>query len=146
METTPRIGYAEDECCNRKGCTGVIKYRAVENCSCHIAPPCSACTGPRAYCDECDWDEADEQVINDFVVQVDRETGVYKSWESRPLDRTKIDWRSKSHSNSSMIKEGVFPPGTTREQVRKEVDGTFGGRFESWDEKRGEFKFIAYTD
>ncbi|AWG45804.1 MULTISPECIES: hypothetical protein [unclassified Massilia] len=62
------------------------------------------------------------------------------------LDRTKIDWCSKSHSNASMIKEGVFPPGTSSADVRKLVDGSFGGRFEYFDEKRCEFKFIAYTD
>jgi hypothetical protein len=30
------------------------------------------------------------------------------------------------------------------EDVRKEVDGTFGGRFEYFED--GKFKFIAYTD
>lgn len=140
------LGYAEDETCGRKGCEGVIAYRPVENCSCHISPPCGACTAPRAHCPECEWDEADEEVINDYVVQVDRKSGVYKSWEPRPLDRSKIDWRTKSHSNSSMICEGVFPPGTTSDQVRALVDGTFGGRFDRWDKERGEFRFIAYTD
>lgn len=140
------IGYAEGETCNRNGCNGTIDIHPAENCSCHISPPCGACTSPRAFCQECYWEESEEHVINDYVVQVDRETGVYKSWEPRPLDNTKIDYKNRSHSSCSMIKEGVFPIGTTMEQVRKEVDGTFGGRFEYFDAKNGKFKFIAYTD
>jgi hypothetical protein len=61
-----------------------------------------------------------------------------------PLDPTKIDYRNKMHSGSSMIKEGVYPPGTTEAEVRAVVDGTFGGHFEYF--RDGKFKFIAYTD
>ena len=43
-----------------------------------------------------------------------------------------------------MIKEGVYPEGMTSQEVYKEVQGTFGGRFERFDS--GRFKFIAYTD
>jgi hypothetical protein len=94
----------------------------------------------------CGADVHDEQVqqINDFVCNVDVRTG--KIWESkpRPLDATKVDWHSKGHTNSSMIKEGVYPAGTAQAEVRKLVDGTFGGRFEQFG--GGKFKFIAYTD
>ncbi len=62
----------------------------------------------------------------------------------RPLDNTKIDYRSKGHSSCSMIKEGVYPEGTTQEEVRNVVNGTFGGRFISFGS--GRFLFIAYTD
>lgn len=137
-------GALEGETCNRRGCKGVIKERAIENCSCHISPPCSACTAPRAYCPVCDWDEADDVVINDHVVNVDKATGNYRFWTERLLDSTKIDWRNKSHSNASMIKEGVYPDGTTRAEVEELVRGTFGGRFEQFG--GGKFKYIAYTD
>lgn len=137
-------GYAEGERCNRKGCDGEIQSHPSENCSCHIAPPCGSCTAPRGYCPKCGWEEASEQVINDYVVQVDRTTGAYKSWEPRPLDSTRIDWHSKSHSSCSMIKEGVYPDGTGIEEVRKLVAGTFGGRFDHFG--GGKFKYIAYTD
>ena len=43
-----------------------------------------------------------------------------------------------------MIKEGVYPEGMTKEQVREKVKGSFGGRFESFG--NGKFKYIAYTD
>lgn len=70
--------------------------------------------------------------------------GATEAWEPRPLDPTKIDWYSKSHTNSSMIKEGVYPEGVTQQQVREAVSGTFGGRFEHFG--NGRFKYIAYTD
>lgn len=55
----------------------------------------------------------------------------------RKLDHTKIDWHSKPHSGSSMVKEGVYPDGTTKAQVEEKVRGTFGG---------GRFRYVAYTD
>jgi hypothetical protein len=92
----------------------------------------------------CGWEEIDDEVINDYVVNVNHETGVYRSWEPRPLDASKIDWHSLSHSSCSMIKRGVYPEGTTAADVRKLVDGTFGGRFNYFLE--GKFEFVAYTD
>lgn len=56
----------------------------------------------------------------------------------------KLSYRSKPHSSCSMIREGTYPPFMTQEDVRKEVTGTFGGRFEYFE--RGKFRFIAYTD
>lgn len=138
------FGYCEGDVCRRKGCKGVIQMRKAENCSCHISPPCSACTAPRHFCDACEWDEADDEVINDFIVNVDKTTGNYRSWEPRPLDPTKIDYRIKPHTNSSQVCEGVYPEGATREEVQKLVIGTFGGRFEHFG--KGKFKYIAYTD
>ncbi|NWE68985.1 hypothetical protein HX857_09730 [Pseudomonas gingeri] len=138
------FGYCEGDTCLRNGCKGVIQMREAENCSCHISPPCSACTAPRHFCDACEWDEADDEIINDFTVNVDKSTGNYRSWEPRPLDPKKIDYRIKWHTNSSQICEGVYPDGTTREEVQKLVIGTFGGRFEHFG--KGKFKYIAYTD
>lgn len=65
-------------------------------------------------------------------------------FQERELDSTKISWKSKSHTNSSMIKEGIYPEGASQADVEKEVKGTFGGRFESFG--NGKFKYIAYTD
>jgi hypothetical protein len=70
-----------------------------------------------------------------------------KPWqmpEPRPLDPTKVDWRYVPHTHFTMIKEGVYPLHLSREEVEKEVVGTFGGRFERFG--NGHFKYIAYTD
>lgn len=138
------FGYCEGDVCRRKGCKGIVKEHAVDGCSCHINPPCGACTSPRGFCEACGWEESEDQVINDYVVSVDKATGVYQSWEPRPLDTSKVDWHSKSHTNSTMIKEGVYPDGISRAEVEAEVRGTFGGRFEYFG--NGKFKYMAYTD
>ncbi len=62
----------------------------------------------------------------------------------RPLDPRKIDYRIHAHSGSSQRCEGVYPDGTTREEVERCVRGTFGGRFERFG--GGTFSYIAYTD
>jgi hypothetical protein len=132
-----------DEICYRDGCKGTIEELDTDrSCSCHINPPCSVCTEPREYCPECGW-MASEEV--DPITQPES-TGGHTDWytKKKPLDKAKIDWRSKPHSSSSMIKEGVYPAGTTEEQVREKVNGTFGGRFEHFG--NGTFKFIAYTN
>jgi len=138
-----KIGFEEGDVCGRDGCEGVIKLQPSEDCSCHLSAPCHFCTSRQYHCPECDW-LAEDESMNDFVMKVDPVTRQIYDWKPRPLDSTKIDWHSKSHSSCSMIKEGVYPEGVTRGEVRKVVDGTFGGHFEHFGS--GKFKFIAYTD
>ncbi|ENH6339268.1 hypothetical protein ABWH74_002608 [Burkholderia vietnamiensis] len=138
-----KIGHEEGEICGRDGCEGRIEFTKPENCSCHISAPCSACTSTYLHCPDCGW-EAQEQPFNDYIATVNMKSYAYEAWRPRPLDPTKIDWHSKSHSNASMIKEGVCPPNTTRAQVEELVRGTFGGHFEYFG--GGRFKYIAYTD
>lgn len=138
------LGHAEGEPCNRNGCKGVIREHPVENCSCHICPPCSACTEDRGYCETCGWVGKDDEPFNDHLLNVDKKTGVARLWTLRPLDKSKLDWHSKPHTNSSMIKEGVYPLAMTRDEVEAKVRGTFGGRFDYFGE--GRFKYVAYTD
>lgn len=144
------LGFEEGSRCNRDGCDGHIRIRASDNCSCHISPPCFSCMAPRGYCDECDWEEVNEP-MPEAKPMSQAEKDVWAAWAKEqerlarlPLDNTKVSWRSKSHSSCSMVKEGVYPTGTTAEEVRKHVDGTFGGRFEHFG--NGRFRFIAYTD
>ena len=147
-------GFEEGATCGRDGCQGVIDTRAPENCSCHISPPCSACTAPRNFCPDCDWQEADDPAPA-APAPTQAEKDAWAGWAKEqerlrnlPLDSTKVDWRSSSHSSCSMVKEGVYPQSgdnaADREMVRKLVDGTFGGRFEHFGD--GRFRFIAYTD
>lgn len=147
------FGECEGETCWRDGCQGVIAEHAPENCSCHIAPPCGECTSNRAYCPVCDWRGADEvEKFNDFVCKInpnDRH-GAWEWWKPRPLDPRKIDWHSKAHTHSSMIKAGVYPAdqypddAAARAAVEPLVRGTFGGRFKSFGD--GRFEYVAYTD
>lgn len=138
------IGTTEGEVCGRDGCAGVIEPEPVETCSCHLSPPCWAHENQRLRCPACDWLSDRVTHVNDHVVRIDSKNGVYHDLGMRQLDATKIDWHSKSHTHFSMIKEGVYPLGTTIEQVLALVKGTFGGRFEHFGD--GKFKYIAYTD
>lgn len=130
----------EGDMCREKGCGGRLVYPQAENCSCHISPPCSACTSVRLTCPECGWE--DDSPEETYISVAPGLTMAER--RPRPLDPTKIDWRNKMHTHFSMIKEGVYPEGATIEDVRKVVSGTFGGRFEQFG--NGRFKFIAYTD
>ncbi|PXB01155.1 hypothetical protein DMB41_16295 [Pectobacterium carotovorum subsp. carotovorum] len=140
------LGHVDGDICRRMGCKGVIAERQVDNCSCHMHAPCPECVENRHYCPLCGWEAKDDLVVNDYVVNVDRKTGVYRMWTPRPLDRSKIDYRIIPHTNASQICEGVFPIGTPISEVLAVVKGTFGGRFQKFDDNRGEFRYVAYTD
>lgn len=135
-------GIYEGDTCNRQNCQGAIDCHPVENCSCHISPPCGACTAPRNFCAKCGWEEADEEKAP--TPSMSSKYFEYKPVEPRPLDPTKIDWRIHLHTHFSMICEGVYPEGATATEVLEKVRGTFGGRFEYFG--NGKFKYIAYTD
>ncbi len=46
------IGLQEGDSCPDMFCSGTMVHN-VENCTCHISPPCSACTESVLECDEC---------------------------------------------------------------------------------------------
>ena len=150
------FGDEEGAGCGRNGCGGVIAVREIEGCSCHISPPCSACTTPREYCPVCDWSAEEEDrsfYINGFrctaVSKDDARLGMYssvplKAWKPRPLDPTKIDYHIRPHSNASQLCIGVYPEGTPASEVEARVKGTFGGRFNHFG--GGKFEYVAYTD
>ena len=136
------FGTEEGAICWRNGCQGIIEHREVRGCSCHINPPCSACTDPREYCASCDWQAEDDHDYSFSPVVPG--LSIMERVKPRPLDPRKIDYRSYGHSSCSMRKEGVYPPEATQKDVENEVRGTFGGRFERFG--YGRFKYIAYTD
>lgn len=48
-------GIEEGDVCGRDGCLGVLEIEQPDNCSCHINPPCEACTNVKLVCPECGW-------------------------------------------------------------------------------------------
>lgn len=138
-------GFCEGDACARGGCEGTIETRPPENCSCHLGAPCGACTSLRDFCPECGWRAEDDPLyMEDLGAITLGPDFAYTQPRPRLLDPTKIDFVCRLHSGSSMIKEGVYPEGTSREEVEKAVLGTFGGRFEHFG--NGKFRYIAYTD
>ena len=148
------IGQEVGEVCNREDCKGVIEEHEKEgSCSCHINPPCGVCTTNREYCPECNWSGEEEYYNSDSQTQnsYNRMMDQYEARINRirqmmrgELPITELEYYALSHTHFTMIKEGVYPEGMTSQEVYKEVQGTFGGRFERFDS--GRFKFIAYTD
>ena len=59
-EDDEELGIEEGDTCRRNGCPGILDVRTPENCSCHINPPCSACTTDRTFCPECGWAAGEE--------------------------------------------------------------------------------------
>ena len=50
--------YEEGDKCPRDiTCTGVLIFPPVEDCYCHINPPCSNCVNNALTCDVCDWED-----------------------------------------------------------------------------------------
>lgn len=47
------VELVEGDKCNQPDCSGTIKIAEVENCSCHINPPCRACLDAGLVCDTC---------------------------------------------------------------------------------------------
>ena len=134
-------GYLEEgDRCPEKMCRGIMNFVRQDSCSCHINPPCSACVNALLVCSDCGFVD-DSEPEKYVAVAPGLSMLVHKPM---PLDSTKIDWRNKMHTNSSMIKEGVYPEGTTRAEAEAMVKGTFGGRFKSFGD--GRFTYIAYTD
>jgi len=137
----PGFGIERGATCWRGGCQGIIESRE-KNCSCHITPPCQNCVDGNEFCQECGWESWNEKPeINGFV---SKNVGGVQRYELAPLDPRKIDYHIKRHTHSSQICEGVYPPGTTAQQILDKVKGTFGGRFEKFD--GGRFRYVAYTD
>ena len=53
------VGHEEGDVCGVNGCQGILGFNPVDNCSCHINPPCSQCVNNPLVCLECGR-EADE--------------------------------------------------------------------------------------
>ncbi len=47
-------GLTEGDVCNRRGCKGIMyRIETVDECTCHVSPPCCYCTDADYECDEC---------------------------------------------------------------------------------------------
>ena len=151
-------GIERGQQCNRDGCTGVIQEHDREGgCSCHINPPCGYCTTPREFCPECGWDALEEysepqlsqEQIDYYKEEQERGEAEYQRFitlyqSSELVD--KFEYRTKPHTNFSMVKYGMFPTSMSLEDILNKIRGTFGGRLNKLDKETGRFEYIAYTD
>ena len=60
MRKELKVSKNEGGVCGRDECPGILAYPLpVENCTCHLSPPCAACTDNPLTCSVCGWDERD---------------------------------------------------------------------------------------
>jgi len=58
--TTDYLGKEEGDACGENGCEGTLVPAKVENCTCFISPPCSACIEAGLVCDVCEREVHDD--------------------------------------------------------------------------------------
>ena len=148
-ERKEQYGYLKGEVCNRDKCKGIIDEHEKEGCSCHMHPPCSSCVTDKHYCPICDWSGEEEQMeCNEKISQGYRKIQPveYKIKTPADLDNTKIDYISTFGGYYNYVYEGVYPEGTTLDQVKKAIgwNDYFGGVVHHFG--NGKFKIKKYTD
>ena len=120
--------YEGDKC---RECGGIMKYPKVENCSCHINPPCSACMNNLLTCCECGFEEepiVSEEKYRMFCPGV---TEIYHTRPSKELGNGKriFDYDYDSRSGSTMVYKGRYKGDVTPDDIISAFGpGTFGHR------------------
>ena len=95
FDLPPDHGLEEGHICGRgDACPGVLETAEVEDCSCHIDPPCSACTTDRTFCPECGW-QAEELV--EWEAAMDART---RPEHYRPPVRDRSDETTSTYTSS----------------------------------------------
>lgn len=131
---SPSVALEEGDACPQE-CGGVLYLPEPEGCSCHINPPCGACTGVVLTCRECGWEDED---IDDPVSYTPPDPSIskaraaaYAAAMTRDLGDGKrlLDIRCDSRSGSTMVYRGRFSGPVTAADIFKVFgDGSFGHR------------------
>lgn len=126
-------------------CGGHLHYPKVEDCSCHISPPCAACTDVCLTCGFCGWREP-------LVPVRASETAVSTPWWDRPKPSHDLgngkrifDYGYDSRSGSTMVYRGRYEGEVTAADIIALLgDGTFGHRGPALS--NGHFAYTKITD
>lgn len=121
--------FEEGDICPTAYCAGVLELPKVENCSCHISPPCGACTDNKLTCTACGEEiENEEPPVNHsvrpkpFAPFAGHE---YKIGEGKRLYNVFYD----GSSGSTMVFRGKIEGNVTKNEIYEKLgDGTFGHR------------------
>jgi hypothetical protein len=134
-------------------CEGSLYYPKVRGCSCHINPPCSACTDQRLQCDTCDWEESEPEPTPP-PTQAERDGWAkwLKEWEEArqrghtlPGGGRIFDIHDDGRSGSTMVITGRYEGDVTAAEIFAYFgDGTFGHRGPTL--ANGRFSYTKITD
>lgn len=111
--------------------TGNMHFPKVENCSCHVNPPCSACTSNKLTCDDCGWEFDPPAPETSYRIAAPGLTEVYTRNPSVELGGGKriFDFDYNGASGSTMEINGRCTPEVTEADILKYFSsGTFGHR------------------
>ena len=126
---------------------GRMHFPKVENCSCHINPPCSACTGNKLTCDDCGWEYEPPAPETLYRMTAPGLTEVYTRRPSVELGGGKrlFDFDYNSASGSTMEYSGKCTPEVKPKDILDYFgSGTFGHRGPTIH--NGRFFFTKITD
>jgi len=107
--------------CNQENCAGRFELAPVVGCSCHISPPCSACTNAGFACDTCGHDTTvikyPESYLPTMKQPVDRHDAWTHTKTSGPFNSTPFT----DCCGTAAINTDRCP--TCRAQIRYHDDG-----------------------
>jgi len=132
---------------------GTMEYPRVENCSCHLCAPCSACVDNRIKCDDCGFEEPEPEPLPSLT----KEQEAYwaeerKRWEESRSRGHKLPGGGRIYnchhdgsSGSTMVWTGQYEGEVTAKEIRDHFgDGTFGHRGPTIS--GGRFTYTLITD
>lgn len=110
-------------------CDGTLVYPPVKDCSCHINPPCAACTDSRLTCDKCGWERPDATQPEEASVPI-KPYEPFKGWEYKLSGGRRLHSVFYDGSSGSTMEFRGHIEGVVTEQEIFEClgDGTFGHR------------------
>ncbi len=128
-------------------CDGLLAYPKVENCSCHISPPCHACADNRLTCPKCGWEETPAVREEKFRSVGPGISEMFSTHPSIELGNGKriFDFDYNSSSGSTMEYVGRYKGDVTAQDIISALgDGTFGHRGPILS--NGRFSYVKITD
>lgn len=150
-------GLIEGDKCNRNGCAGIMEaVDADTSCSCHINPPCSHCVDMEYECNKCGFlvESPNHEPASKSDPHKPNKSGWYLRKTPEELfaelkekwDGKSIDYVDKTPRDNYyfMIKKGLYPEGTTKEDIKSLFNLCFGYAYLNME--NGVFEIKYYTD
>ena len=140
----------EEELCNQ--CNVGFMRLHIEGCSCHISPPCSACTSAPLICDKCGHTQEAPELHTPVPTESDKAfMAIYqnksKSWKEQLDDLPAGVFgfiRHPSDDGWGMTVRGKYPNGMTGEEILKKCGIDKYGCPHFYELLNGKFMF-TYT-
>lgn len=127
----------EGSICPIHGCDGVMQFPPVENCSCHINAPCSACTDNQLTCNVCAYVEESEDTYVPPTEEQQKQWAAERAEYQRRFEEGYV-WQSgvrvyrvthDGSSGSTHVIRGCYDGTLTAAEIIEHFgDGTFGHR------------------